>query len=176
MPTTPTPDQSAQPSALRPVVSNTTPLITLGELGLLFILQTLYSEVWIPQAVFDEYQVGVPIHPLRPDLTTITWITVRKAPTDPAIPPSLDAGETEAIALARSASARLLLIDEQRGRAVAKRFNLPLSGSIGVLLEAKSQALIPLVRPYLDTMNAQGRRTGPQLRKQALQLAGEPDN
>ena len=43
-----------------PVVSNTAPLISLGEVGLLDILHQLYGDVWIPQAVFDEYQIGIP--------------------------------------------------------------------------------------------------------------------
>jgi predicted nucleic acid-binding protein len=52
-----------------PVVSNTTPLISLGEVGLLDVFHQLYGELWVPQAVFDEYQVGIPAHPQRPNLT-----------------------------------------------------------------------------------------------------------
>lgn len=156
-----------------PVVSNTTPLISLAEVGLLDVLQALYPHVWIPPAVFDEYQAGIPAHPQRPALTGFPWISIHPAPDDPAVPTTLDPGEAEAIALARAVSARLVLIDERRGRAAAKRLGLPVSGSLGVLLEAKSERLIPHVRPYLDQMIAQGRRISPQLRAQALSLAGE---
>lgn len=89
------------------------------------------------------------------------------------MPAILDPGEAEGIALARATSARLVLIDEQRGRAAAKRLGLPVSGSLGVLIEAKTAGHIPLVRPYLDQMIAQGRHIGPQLRSQVLSLAGE---
>ncbi len=55
------------PTTQGPVISNTTPLITLAELGLLDLLRALYGLLWIPQAVFDEYQAGIATHPLRPD-------------------------------------------------------------------------------------------------------------
>lgn len=162
----------AAPSPL-PVVSNTTPLISLAEVGLINTLQALYGELWIPAAVYGEYQAGLSAHPQRPSLDGFSWISVHSAPIDPAVPVTLDPGEAETIALARATGARLVLIDEQRGRSVARRLGLPLTGSVGVLIEAKAAGLIPLVGPYLDQMIAQGRRIGPRLRTQALTLAGE---
>ena len=43
-----------------PVVTNTTPLITLAGIELLDLLPHLYGEVWTPRIVLDEYQVKVP--------------------------------------------------------------------------------------------------------------------
>jgi uncharacterized protein len=156
-----------------PVVSNTTPLITLSEIGLLDVIQQIYSPIWIPQAVFDEYQFGLLAFPARPDLTAIAWITVHLAPNDPALPVALDLGEREAIALARASQASRVLIDERYARSVAVKLNLIVTGSVGILLEAKRQSLIVAVRPYLDLMVAQGRRLSPALRDQILQQAGE---
>ena len=117
-----------------PVVSNTTPLISLAEVGLINTLNALYGPVWIPTAVYREYQAGLATHPQRPSLDGFSWLSVHSAPIDPTVPDTLDPGEAEAIALARAIGARLVLIDEQRARAVAKRLALPLSGSIGVLV------------------------------------------
>lgn len=156
-----------------PVVSNTTPLISLGEVGLLGVFQSLYGELWIPQAVFDEYQVGVPSHPQRPDLTVLSWVTVHPAPVDPAVPLFLDAGERETIALARAVQAHVVFIDEKQGRAVARRLNMPLAGTMTVLLTAKQHGIITLVQPYIDQMIGQGRRISPHLRTQVLAQAGE---
>lgn len=156
-----------------PVVSNTTPLISLGEIGLLDTLHTLYGDLWIPEAVFREYQTGVASHMSRPSLVGFPWISVHAAPADPVVPATLDAGEAEAIALARANGVRLLLMDELRGRTAARRLGLRVTGSIGILLEAKLQGIIPLIRPYLEQMIAQGRRIGPALYAQALSLAGE---
>lgn len=167
--------QSSSAMPAGPVVSNTTPLLSLGEIGLLDIIYTLYGELWIPQAVFSEYQAEIPSHAIRPSLNGMPWIVVHTALPDAAEPATLDAGEAEAISLARSSGARLILIGEQRGGAAAKRLGLVVAGSIAVLLEAKAQAIVPRIRPYLDQMVAQGRRIGPRLYGQALSLAGEED-
>lgn len=106
-------------TSLRPVVSNTTPLITLGEIGLLDVLRQLYGTVWIPPTVLAEYQHGRAAHPQRPDLRGVSWMTVRPAPTDPLVPASLDAGERDAIALARAQQASRILLDDRAARAVA---------------------------------------------------------
>jgi len=156
-----------------PVVSNTTPLISLAEVGLMDVLASLYSEIWIPQAVYHEYQAGLPHRPFRPSLAQFSWITIHTAIYDPAIPATLDPGETEAIALARAQHARLILIDEHRGRTVAARLGLYVAGSLAVLIEAKKHGFIHLVQPYIDQMIAQGRYIAPSLRQHVLDLSSE---
>lgn len=150
-----------------------TPLISLGEVGLLDALRVLYAQIVIPTAVYREYQAGLSHHPQRPNLDGISWLTTLAAPADPNIPTTLDPGEAEALALAHAREARLVLIDEQRGRRVARQLGLPVTGSLGVLLEATSHGIITLVGPHLDSMMAQGRHIGPRLRAQILELAGE---
>lgn len=173
------PAQTAPPSAtpagpsIRPVVSNTTPLITLGEIGLLDALRQLYGAVWIPTTVLIEYQRGLPAHPNRPDLLALSWMRAQQASNDPLVPASLDAGERDAIALARAQQASRILLDERAARAVAARLNLTVTGSAGVLLAAKQVGIIPLVKPYLDGIVAQGRYLSSRVYEQVLRQAGE---
>lgn len=155
-----------------PVVSNTTPLISLAGVGLLDTLQALYREIWIPDEVYAEYQAGL-ANPLYPTLDGRAWIMVRSISLNPVVPTSLDAGEAAAISLALASQARLLLIDEHPGRTAARQLGLPITGSLGVLLDAKRQHLIPNIRPYLDKMLTQGRYISPKVRQQAMSLAGE---
>ena len=160
-------------TSLRPVVSNTTPLITLGEIGLLDVLRQLYGTVGIPPIVLAEYQHGRAAHPQRPDLRGVSRMTVQPVPTDPLVPMSLDAGERDAIALARAQQASRILLDDRAARAVATRLNLTVTGSAGVLLAAKQLGIISLVKPYLDLMVAQGRHIGPIVYEQVVRQAGE---
>lgn len=157
--------------ARKPVVTNTTPLITL--VGLLDLLPSLYGEIWAPEAVHREYQRGQVRQPNSPDLDTLAWLSVHVAPADALVPVTLDSGEAEAIALARASSPHLLLLDEQRGRNVAIRLGIPVAGSLTVLLEAKQQGLLTAVAPVVDQMIAQGRRISPALRARVLKQAGE---
>lgn len=156
-----------------PVVSNTTPLITLGEIGLLDVLRHLYGAIWIPPSVLAEYHQGRAAHPQRPDLQRLTWVRVQAAPDDPQVPASLDAGERDALALARALQASRILLDERQARAVAARLHVTVTGSAGVLLAAKQVGILPLVKPALDRIIAQGRYIGPNVYEQILRQAGE---
>lgn len=64
----------------------------------------------------------------------------------------LDRGEAEAIALAVEEEADLLLMDERIGRESANHLGLRYAGLVGVLIEAKSKALVREVKPLLDAL------------------------
>ena len=164
---------AASGSSEHPAVSNTTPLITLGEIGLLEVLRELYGEVWIPDSVFAEYHRGRAAYPQRPDLHQSAWVSVHSVATNPQVPASLDAGERDAIALALATQASKILLDERDALAVAARLHLTVTGSVGILLAATRQGIIRMVKPYLDEIIAQGRFISPALYEQIIQQANE---
>jgi predicted nucleic acid-binding protein len=86
---------------------------------------------------------------------------------------NLDLGESEAIALAEEMGADQLLIDEKAARRVAMTRNLPLIGTMGVLLLAKRQGEIENIKNILDQMQRQGTRISDRLYQQVLILAKE---
>jgi predicted nucleic acid-binding protein len=93
---------------------------------------------------------------------------------DARLSSKLDRGEAAALTLAVASQSRLILVDERRARGVAKQLGLNVTGSLGVLLIAKSQGLIPAVSPLVDQMIAQGRHISPRVRAEILKAAGEP--
>lgn len=102
------------------------------------------------------------------------WIEIVAPPAADAaaLRTRLDAGEAEAIALAVSLGATLL-VDERKGRLVAGELGLRVRGTIGVLLLAASEGHLGAVRPVLDDLIAAGFHVGPRLYVDALRLAGE---
>ena len=61
----------------------------------------------------------------------------------PALSIPLDAGESEAIALALTVRADVLLMDEKRGREAARRLGLTVAGALGELLHGWKTGLLP---------------------------------
>ena len=55
--------------------------------------------------------------------------------------PLLHKGEAEAICLGLEKKAKLCLIDDKDGRIIAQSNNLPITGTLGILLKAKKTGL-----------------------------------
>jgi predicted nucleic acid-binding protein len=125
------------------VVADTGPLIALARAGHLQLLQALYQEVFIPPAVHTELCLGSdrPGSKQLADAMEQGWLQIKKPLDNTTSSLSelaliLDLGEAEAIVLAEEVDCRFLLIDERKGRAVAKRRGVPVAGIAGVLLAA----------------------------------------
>jgi len=85
----------------------------------------------------------------------------------------LDQGESEAIVLASELPADLLILDESNARMVARRRDLPVTGTLGVLIAAKDAGMVAAIRPLLSQLSAAGFYISPQIIAHALGLAGE---
>ena len=159
--------------ARQPVVSNTSPLITLAGVGLLELLPAVYGAIWIAEAVRREYQSKRSTG--EPDLDTLDWLTVESIKPDDELAAiqGLGQGEVATIALGKAIQARAIILDDRLGRRIAAERRLPVVGTLTVLLRAKQQGLLLAVEPVIATMLAQGRRISPALRAHALRLAGE---
>src|SRR3954465_4918150 len=116
------------------VVSDTSPLNYLVLIDLQHILPDLFERILIPAAVRDELQsAGAPDAIARFMAAAPEWLETREvSEVDPKLQ-YLDRGEREAITLAASLSAGSVLIDEKKGRLVARERGLAVSGTLGVL-------------------------------------------
>ena len=78
------------------------------------------------------------------------------------------------IVLAEELRAERLLVDERAARRVAITRQLPVIGTVGILLLAKQQKLLEDIKPVLGSLIENGTRIGPRLYEQALEIAEEP--
>ena len=86
---------------------------------------------------------------------------------------SLHLGECATIVLAEEVKAEQVILDDNAARREAVARGLPVIGTVGVLLIAKTQSIIPAVRPILDNLRAQGTRVSQDLYYQVIAKAGE---
>jgi predicted nucleic acid-binding protein len=127
------------------VVSNTTPLNYFALIDLQDILPALFGRVLIPEAVWRELNSSAAPPPVKDWLgTRPSWLDRRIVSQISPDLQQLDPGEREAIALAQSVDASLVLLDERRGRRVARGLGLAVSGTLGVLDLAARRGLVDL--------------------------------
>ena len=156
------------------VVADSGPLIALARIGRLELLPGLYEKIRVPRAVFAETAEGDRAG--SAEIRGAAWLEVVDVDAGAVAPLllSVDRGEAEAMVLARSIPDATLLVDDARGRVVARRLGLRVRGTVGVLLQAKAASLIHSVRDCLDALESAGVFVGRDLRAEALRLAGEP--
>ena len=134
------------------IVADSSALVALATCQCLELLDQLFDEVRVPQAVFDEVIIeGKPLaETLRKYLTgkvlqvDLTNLVINAG--------GLGRGELEAMALYKQLRADYLLIDDKRARRVALLNRIEITGSQGILLLAKQEGLIPHVKPFLDQL------------------------
>ena len=83
----------------------------------------------------------------------------------------LDAGESEAIILSDKLKASILLMDEVKGRQVAKQMGIQIMGTIGMLLAAyRSEVLSKQeILQYINILKVSGRHISDKLYEQLIE-------
>ncbi|HAA12527.1 MAG TPA: DUF3368 domain-containing protein [Cytophagales bacterium] len=156
------------------IVSDTSVLVGLLAIDHFSLLKQLYGHVIIPSAVKEEMQslahYGYPLYRLEE-----SWIEVLAPQDEEAIQSmDLDLGEAQAIQLALELEAGLLLIDERKGRALAKALGIRITGIVGILLEAKTMGLVEAIKPLIGQLeNKINFRLSEKLIQRVLEKAGE---
>jgi predicted nucleic acid-binding protein len=139
------------------VVSNTSPLSALAIIGRLGLLRAQFGTIRIPKAVWTElsrleHESG---KQALEQAQAEGWIQVHETANRPMVgilSTTLDAGESEAIAMALEWPADLLLMDESSGRAMSRNLNIRITGTLGVLLKAKRDGEIPSLKSEMDRL------------------------
>lgn len=142
------------------VVSNTTPLVGLATIQRFDLLNQLFGEIVIPQAVFAEAVVkGREEGGAKSEVSSATWIKTAQVKDRLAVEvllDELDLGEAETIVLAREVGADWVLMDEKKGRRKLTELGLKKIGTLGILLKAKRAGFLSAIRPDIEQLREQG--------------------
>jgi predicted nucleic acid-binding protein len=128
------------------VVADTSPINYLVLVEAIDVLPALYQTVVIPKAVLDELQAPeTPETVRRWTANPPDWLKVdQSAPIDDPRLDFLDPGESRAILLVQELRADALIIDDRAGRAEARKRDIFVIGTLGVLSSAAANDLIDL--------------------------------
>ena len=110
-----------------------------------------------------------------PVLEDLPWLEIKLTSTLLTLPPGvrLGFGEAEVLSLAMESPGCLVVIDDRLARQYARQLRIRLTGTLGVLLEAKRRKLIPAIRPVIDDLSRLGFRLHPRTHEAVLRLAKE---
>jgi predicted nucleic acid-binding protein len=146
-------------------VVDTSCLILFSKIGRLNnLLQKLFEKITITQTVADEYK-----NPLPQWVKTVGVDTIETK----GLASFLDLGEASSIAFASSQNDSLLVIDERKGRKVAKEMGIKITGSLGLLITAKQKGYIEAVKPIIVEIQRTNFRISERLIQHALEKVNE---
>jgi predicted nucleic acid-binding protein len=159
-------------------VVNASPVILLGKVGHLDLLELLCAQMTIPASVVSEV-CAVPYQDAGQD-----WLRGRAqayvhdvGSIDPLIRTwDLGIGESKVLTWARDHSGYEAILDDRAARNCALALGIPVRGTLGVILLAKREGLLSHVRPVFARLQEAGLRIAPAVLNTALGLAGEADS
>ena len=156
-------------------VVNASPLIFLSRAGLVDLLKQAGSTIVVPSAVAGEIQQRGVNDPTAQALVNNKWLVILDVPSIPLIIQSWDlgAGESSVLTHAYNNGGMMAVIDDLCARRCAVTLNIPVIGTLGLVLIAKKRGVIPLARPVMDKLRQTGMYLSNAIMNQALALVGE---
>ena len=142
------------------IISDTSCLISLDKLGLLHLLNLFYKEITITPEVQMEW--GKPI----PD-----WVNenrVQNTKLQSKLENKLGKGEASSIVLALELQPSVVIIDESKGRKIAKTFNLEVIGTLGILILAFKNGYLNDLEDTLLNLKSNGFRVSDVLLQKVI--------
>jgi predicted nucleic acid-binding protein len=127
------------------VVADAGPIISLAVIDKLSILNSLFGNISIPGAVWEELLSYVDVFNI-PQIYSYQD-NVKKINVENNLEQFMDKGESEAVLLCKEMQADYLLIDDKKARMIAEEMSIACIGTIAVLIKAKSENLIKELRP-----------------------------
>jgi predicted nucleic acid-binding protein len=154
---------------------NASPLIFLAHANLLELLRLLGEEVLVPLAVAEEIRRRGPEDPTARALEATDWLRVIEIPS---IPPRIErwdlgAGESAVLAWCLEHPGSEAVIDDLAGRRCADALDIPVRGTLGLVLIAKQRGHLEAARPILESMLRAGMYLSPAVLDRALRSVDE---
>ena len=155
-------------------VANASPIIALAKIGQLDLLTNLSREILLPQAVVDEIVAGPLADPARQRIESGWGGRATARLVGPGLLEwGLGPGETAVLALAHERPPAIAVLDDAAARTCAKAIGVPVIGSLGIVLRAKKQGLLPAAADAMTALRNAGFYFDDEIVRRALQSIGE---
>ena len=147
------------------IISDTSCFIILTNIGELELLQKVYNFVVTTTDIANEFGETLP-----------DWVgieTVKDKYRQQLLEMQIDKGESSAIALALEMEDCTIILDDYKARKIADKLGLKFTGTIGVIIKAKLNGIIPSIKPILEKIKKTDFRLSPEIELLALNEVNE---
>lgn len=151
----------------RTIISDTSCLIVLSNIGQIELLRQLYGQVTITNEIAEEFSEALP--------DWVEILSVSDKTKQRILELQIDRGEASAIALALESTNTTIIVDDQKARKVAQQLGINHTGTIGVIVKAKLRGIIPSIKPLLSKIKQTDFRLTADLEIEAIRQANETD-
>ncbi len=156
------------------MVVNTSPLIVLLHSGQAELLPQLFSEIVIPQAVWQEVVMGGHRDQAALGLQVAPWAKPSPVELSPRVTAwSLGVGESAVLTFALENPRYRAVLDDQAARRCARTLGIALLGTGGMLVLAKRRGLLQSITESLENLQQAGLWLSPEIINLLLKEAGE---
>ena len=147
------------------VIADTSCLIVLSNIKELGLLQKLYGNIITTPDIARQFAENLP-----------DWVII-KAPADhqkqQILALQVDVGEASTIVLALEMPGNTIILDDLQARKLAEQLGISITGTLGIIIKAKLNGLIPSIKPILNKIKQTNFRISPSLEAAALNEANE---
>lgn len=138
------------------VIADASCLITLDNIDESDLLPKIYNEIYVTPEVAAEVGDSLPAWALQRSSSNQSLIE--------QLTSDLELGEATSIALALELADCLLIIDEKKGRRVAKNLGVKITGTFGVIVQAFEMKLIGDPGSIVERLESVGFRISQNLK------------
>ena len=132
------------------LIADSSALIALSIVDKLEVLEKLFGQVFVPQAVYEEVYIKHKEESNK--LHNYCKDRIIKISSQINFNVTLGKGESEAIILYKEQNADFLLCDDKKAKKFAQSFGINVIGSLGILLKAKNENLIEKIRSLIEVL------------------------
>jgi predicted nucleic acid-binding protein len=147
------------------IISDTSCFIILTNIGELELLYQLYGQISTTPDIAAEYGDPLP--------AWVEIVSVADKHKQQLLELQIDKGESSAIALAMETPNSTIILDDIKARKVAEQLGITYTGTIGVIIKAKLQGIIPTIKPLIAKIKQTDFRLSADIELQAMKEANE---
>ncbi len=138
------------------VIADSGPIFSLTIVDRLNLLDQLFDDIKIPQAVWNEITFD-DSNLIYDKISAYFFNKVQKIKGFNELTFTMDYGESESVILYRELQANFLLIDDKKARKIAENFGINCIGTLGLLMTAKDKGLVDELKPIFASFIANKR-------------------